>query len=201
MSERGPSAFTNEELCPDGECDLRKAVLLRSFRIVNLHTIFAEGLDFGTESLFDKFQAFLTRAMTCNSIFSHRNTTQRHSESQSSTQRSSKRQLILLEDLPNLLHQPTQVRFQAALRSLCIPTSNLSEPPGPPIVIIVSDSGLRAEQPNDDTWDGGSNGRRWDKKEVLDIRNVLGPELLTSPYVTCIGCVHRYFDSHSAGQF
>lgn len=40
-------------------------------------------------------------------------------------------------------------------------------------------------------WDGGSNGRKWDKKEVLDIRNVLGPELLTSPYVTRIGYVHR----------
>ena len=153
------------------------------------------------ESLFDKFQAFLTRAMTCNSIFGHRSTTQGHSQTQSSSQRSTKCQLVLLEDLPNLLHQPTQVRFQAALRSLCIPTSNLSEPPGPPIVIIVSDSGLRGEQSNDDTWDGGSNGRRWDKKEVLDIRNVLGPELLTSAYVTCIGYVHRCCDSHSVAQF
>lgn len=123
-----------------------------------------------------------------------------HSQTQSSTQRSGKRQLILLEDLPNLLHQPTQARFQAALRAICIPTSNLSEPPGPPIVIILSDSGLRAEHPDDDTWDGGSNVRRWDKKEVLDIRNVLGPELLTSPYVTRIGYVHRHCDSNSTEQ-
>ncbi|KAG8216677.1 Rad17-domain-containing protein [Butyriboletus roseoflavus] len=172
MSERGPSAFTNGEPPLDEELNL------------------------DTETLFDKFQAFLTRATTCNSVFGHCNITQRrraeslvptYSQSQTSTLRPSKRQLILLEDLPNLLHQPTQVRFQAALRSLCIPTPNMSEPPGPPIVIIVSDSGLRAEQPDDDTWDGGSNERRWDKKEVLDIRNVLGPELLTSPYVTRIG--------------
>ena len=136
--------------------------------------------------------------MACNSIFGHRTTTQKHSQTQSSTLRSGKRQLILLEDLPNLLHQPTQVRFQAALRSLCIPASHLIEPPGPPIVIIVSDSGLRAEQPDDDTWDGGSNVRRWDKKEVLDIRNVLGPELLTSPYVTRIGYVLPYCDPLSS---
>ncbi|KAH0835838.1 Rad17 cell cycle checkpoint protein-domain-containing protein [Lanmaoa asiatica] len=169
MSERGPSAFANGE---------------------------SQKLDFDTETLFDKFQAFLTRAMTCNNIFGRCNIFQRshsgsfvpsYSQTQSPTQSSSKRQIILLEDLPNLLHQHTQVRFQAALRSVCVPTSNLSEPPGPPIVIIVSDSGLRAEQPDDDIWDGGSNGRRWDKKEVLDIRNVLGPELLTSPYVTRIG--------------
>ncbi|KAG9313631.1 Rad17 cell cycle checkpoint protein-domain-containing protein [Chiua virens] len=132
MSERGPSAFTNEDAYPDGS-------LVPS-----------------------------------------------SSQSQSSVQRSGKRQVVLLEDLPNLLHQPTQARFQAALRSLCIPSSKLSEP-GPPIIIIVSDSGLRAEQPDDDVWEGGSNGRRWGKKEVLDIRNVLGSELLTSPYVTCIG--------------
>ncbi|KAG6379990.1 Rad17 cell cycle checkpoint protein-domain-containing protein [Boletus reticuloceps] len=163
MSERGPSVFTNDEPGPN------------------------EGLDFDAETLFDKFQAFLTRAMACNSIFGHHNATRIRSQTQSSTQRSSKRQLILLEDLPNLLHQPTQMRFQAALRSLCIPTSNLSEPPGPPIVIILSDSGLRAEQPDDDNWGAGSSARRWDKKEVLDIRNVLGPELLTSPYVTRIG--------------
>ena len=119
-----------------------------------------------------------------------------YSQTQSSTQRSSKPQLILLEDLPNLLHQPTQARFQAALRSLCIPNSNSSEPPGPPIVIIVSDSGLRAEQPDDETWDGGSGGRRWDRKEVLDIRSILGPDLLTSPYVTRIGYVHHPFDAH-----
>lgn len=203
MSERGPSAFTGGEPPPDGKCDFCKVYRNCTTDIVNRCTFFAEELNLDTETLFDKFQAFLTRAMTCNSIFGHCDITQRgRAESlvQTSTLRSSKRQLILLEDLPNLLHQPTQVRFQAALRSLCIPASNLSEPPGPPIVIVVSDSGLRAEQPDDDTWGGGSNGRRWDKKEVLDIRNVLGPELLTSPYVTRIGYVHRHYDSHSAEQ-
>lgn len=177
-------------------------------QIVKSHTSFlTEELDFDTETLFDKFQAFMMRAMTCNSIFGRRDIAQRPCSgslatpcSQSCTQRSSKRQLVLLEDLPNLLHQPTEARFQATLRSLCTPTSNLSGAPGPPIVVIVSDSGLRAEQPDDGTWNGGSNGRRWDKKEVLDIRNVLGPELLTSPYVTRIGYAHRCFDIRSVPQ-
>lgn len=97
--------------------------------------------------------------------------------------RSQKRQLVLLEDLPNLLHLPTQTRFQSALQSLCASRDlpNL----GPPVVIIVSDSGLRAEELDDGAWDGGG-GRRWGRLEVLDIRNVLGSELLTSPYVTHI---------------
>ncbi|KIJ61820.1 hypothetical protein HYDPIDRAFT_158739 [Hydnomerulius pinastri MD-312] len=155
ISERGPS-YSNEEF--DDYDEPRRDI----------------------EALFDKFQAFLTRAMTCNSIFGN---TAAPSQS-AHTSSPSKRQLILLEDLPNLLHLPTQARFQAALQSLCIPSFST---PGPPIVIIVSDSGLRAEQPDDDTWDGGSAGRRWAKKEVLDIRNVLGPELLKSPYVTSIG--------------
>ncbi|KAF9225947.1 hypothetical protein BS17DRAFT_572394 [Gyrodon lividus] len=174
MSERGPSSFPDEEFGRDDESWLE------------------------TEALFDKFQAFLTRAMTCKSIFGTNSTALQtplcgppassQSQPHSSTQSPTKRQLILLEDLPNLLHQPTQTRFQAALQSMCIPAANSSATPGPPIVIVVSDSGIRAEQPDDDTWDGaGGVGRRWAKKEVLDIRNVLGPELLTSPYVTRIG--------------
>ncbi|KAH7887075.1 Rad17 cell cycle checkpoint protein-domain-containing protein [Phlebopus sp. FC_14] len=161
-------------------------------------------------ALFDKFQAFLTRAMTCNSVFStqkpsfqvpsgsgtqsseHRLTqsskpSSAHglSQPQSTTSPVHKRQLVLLEDLPNLLHLPTQARFQAALQSLCIPAD--SSTPGPPIVVVISDAGVRAEQPDDETWDGGSSGgRRW-TKDVLDVRNVLGPELLASPYVTRIG--------------
>ncbi|KAF8842403.1 hypothetical protein BDN67DRAFT_899264 [Paxillus ammoniavirescens] len=170
MSERGPSSFT------DGEFGMNDEPRVE------------------TEALFDKFQAFLTRAMTCNSIFGTNCNAFRlphfgsPSPSQSypntNAQSPIKRQLILLEDLPNLLHQPTQVRFQAALHSMCIPAANSSATPGPPIVIIVSDSGIRAEKADDETWDGG--GRRW-AKEVLDIRSVLGPELLTSPYVMRIG--------------
>ncbi|KAL4079446.1 Rad17 cell cycle checkpoint protein-domain-containing protein [Scleroderma citrinum] len=151
-----------------------------------------------TEALFDKFQAFLTRAMSCSNIFSgdasattsklssgsqaQPDSTKAHAAPQIYSQ---KRQVVLLEDLPNILHAPTQARFQAALQSFCIASG--SSNPGPPVVIIISDSGLRAEQPDDDTWDGGSGGRRWGRPDVLDIRTVLGPALLTSPYVTRIG--------------
>ncbi|KIM70458.1 hypothetical protein SCLCIDRAFT_1142108 [Scleroderma citrinum Foug A] len=149
-----------------------------------------------TEALFDKFQAFLARAMSCSNIFggdASATTSQLPSQSQGHRTQDRtalqihppKRQVVLLEDLPNLLHAPTQSRFQAALQSFC--AANQSSNPGPPVVIIVSDSGLRAEQPDDDTWDGGSSGRRWGRLEDVDIRTVLGPALLASPYVTHIG--------------
>jgi len=164
-----------------------------------------------TEALFDKFQAFLTRAMSCSNIFggdTSATTSQLLSQSQGHRMQNctgvhaalqihpQKRQVVLLEDLPNLLHAPTQARFQAALQSLCV--ANKSSNPGPPVVIIVSDSGLRAEQPDDDTWDGGNSGRRWGRPEDVDIRTVLGSALLASPYVTCIGCAchkSRSYDS------
>ena len=58
-----------------------------------------------------------------------------------------KRQVVLFEDLPDLLHASTQARFQAALQSLCVEHQSCNL--GPPVAIIVSDSGLRAEQPDD----------------------------------------------------
>ncbi|KAI6019829.1 Rad17 cell cycle checkpoint protein-domain-containing protein [Pisolithus orientalis] len=156
-----------------------------------------------TKAIFDKFQAFLTRAMSCSSIFSAGEPSTSQPPSSSQVSRSTptpssyssnhatypgcpqKRQVILLEDLPNLLHASTQARFKAVLESLCVTSSPST--PGPPIVIIISDAGLRAEHPDDESWDGGSGGRRWGRPDILDIRSVLGPELLASPYVTRIG--------------
>ncbi|KAG6336985.1 hypothetical protein ID866_2086 [Astraeus odoratus] len=169
-----------------------------------------------TEALFDKFQAFLTRAMSCSNIFSP-DPSSSQLPSQSGPARGHtpiqpyqrKRQLVLLEDLPNLFHVPTQARFKDALHSLCI--ANNPSNPGPPVVIIISDSGLRAEHPDDESWDGGSSGRRWGRPEILDIRTALGLELLTSPYVTRIGfnpiaptlmtkALHRLLAKHFASQ-
>ncbi|KAG1902214.1 Rad17 cell cycle checkpoint protein-domain-containing protein [Suillus fuscotomentosus] len=150
-----------------------------------------------TEALFDKFQAFLTRASSCCNIFAASSAivsmqpqshTQPKFPSQSSTSlpstsssRPSNCHLILLEDLPNILHLPTQARFHDALQSLCSSSES-----GPPVVIIISDSGLRGENAyNDDTWDG-AGGARWSKKETIDIRSLLGADLSTSPYVTRI---------------
>lgn len=151
-----------------------------------------------TEALFDKFQAFLTRASSCCNIFATSSAivltqpqshTQSKFPSQSSTpslpstssSRPSNRHLILLEDLPNILHLPTQARFHDALQSLCSSSES-----GPPVVIIISDSGLRGENAyNDDAWDG-AGGARWSKKETIDIRSLLGADLSISPYVTRI---------------
>jgi len=65
------------------------------------------------------------------------------------------------------------------LQSLCG-----SSEVGPPLVIIISDSGLRGENV-DEIWDGGGS-TRWSKKEIIDIRSALGADLFHSPYVTHI---------------
>ncbi|KAG1876283.1 Rad17 cell cycle checkpoint protein-domain-containing protein [Suillus subluteus] len=174
MSERAPSAFN------DDSKDL------------------GDDSWMNTEALFDKFQAFLTRASSCCNIFAANSTvpstqSKSHNQSKSPSQPStpfipsnsssqpSNRHLILLEDLPNILHLPTQARFHDALQSLCSSSES-----GPPVVIIISDSGLRGENAyNDDAWDG-AGGARWSKKETIDIRSLLGVDLSTSPYVTRI---------------
>ncbi|OBZ77252.1 Cell cycle checkpoint protein RAD17 [Grifola frondosa] len=145
------------------------------------------------EGLSEKFQTFLTRASNCRSIFSGaatHTTTFSPSQSQSRPSQSSsmftpspspinaKRQIILLEDLPNILHASTQAAFHAALEAFVA-----SPDPGvAPLVIIVSDAGLRGENTDDDV-----DAWRGRKKEAVDVRNVLPPSLLNSPYVTQIG--------------
>ncbi|KAJ7148701.1 Rad17 cell cycle checkpoint protein-domain-containing protein [Mycena crocata] len=133
------------------------------------------------ESLFSKFEAFLTRASTCQNIFAEVQDLERSISSQSSSRLSApKRQIILLEDLPNILHANTQSRFHAALQSLLAsPTLNPV-----PIVVIVSDAGMRGEA-SDDRLASGSWGK--DRDGVLDIRTVLSRDLLHGPYVTQIG--------------
>ncbi|KAJ7916174.1 Rad17 cell cycle checkpoint protein-domain-containing protein [Mycena leptocephala] len=135
------------------------------------------------ESLFSKFEAFLTRASTCQTIFTDNEKDTKLSSSQSSSSTRStgrKRQIILLEDLPNILHANTQSRFHAALQSL-VASPALSPVP---IVIIVSDAGVRGEA-SDERLSNGSWGK--DRDGILDIRTVLSKDLLHGPYVTQIG--------------
>ncbi|KAI0916087.1 hypothetical protein AcV7_007186 [Taiwanofungus camphoratus] len=158
------------------------------------------------ESLADKFRTFLARASSCNTIFtgaapsgstaplssssqasqsshSSKPATQIHDQPRFSTptaastvKSQARRQIILLEDLPNILHPGTQAAFQAALEGFAtVPV------PGAPLVIIISDTGLRGE-------DGGDDTGTWrTRKEAVDVRSVLPPALLSSPYVTQIG--------------
>lgn len=131
------------------------------------------------EGLFTKFEAFLTRASTCHSLFS---------ESASNPQSSSTRRLILFEDLPNILHSQTQAQFHQAMSSFV--TSLPSSPPTP-LVIIVSDAGMRGEASDERRAEGTGWGKY--KAEVVDIRTVLSKDLLTGPYVTEIAYVRCLF--------
>ncbi|KAI0764825.1 P-loop containing nucleoside triphosphate hydrolase protein [Fomes fomentarius] len=142
------------------------------------------------ESLSDKFQAFLTRAATCRPVLvapaptsQSSQSTQNSHVSQStavstSGRQSSRRQVILLEDLPNILHSSTQVSFHAALEAFVAASDTTLAP----LVLVISDVGLRGEAADGD-------GPRWKSrdKEAMDVRNVLPPSLLNSPYVTQIG--------------
>lgn len=101
------------------------------------------------------------------------------------SQAKTKRRIILLEDIPNILHEKTQARFHEALNALV--TSPPSNPPVP-LVVIVSDAGLRGIALDERMSDGG--GLRKDK-QVVDVRSVLSKDLLGGPYVTEI----RYSNS------
>ncbi|KAJ7083621.1 Rad17 cell cycle checkpoint protein-domain-containing protein [Mycena belliarum] len=141
------------------------------------------------ESLISKFEAFMTRASTCKNLFAgaqapekNAKSTPLSSSSSSSSSRSSprKRQILLLEDLPNILHTSTQARFHAALQALVAAPSASPVP----IVVIVSDAGMRGEA-SDERLASGAWGK--DRDGVLDIRTVLPKDLLYGPYVTQIG--------------
>lgn len=125
------------------------------------------------EGLSEKFHKFLTRASNCRSIF----------DTQASSSFKTKRQIILLEDLPNILHPPTQRAFHESLQTLVSNTS----PNIVPVVIVVSDAGVRGETGDDasasvGTWKAGA-------RETVDFRSVIPPALWSSPYVTNISYV------------
>ncbi|KAG6865361.1 hypothetical protein C0991_003213 [Blastosporella zonata] len=136
------------------------------------------------EALFAKFEAFLNRASSCHNLFATAasNTTSAPSQSSSSSGPIVKRHIILLEDLPNLLHPTTQSQFHSALQALV--TLPLSNPPVP-VVLIVSDVGVRGEVADERMTRGGGWGKA--KEGVVDIRTVLPRDLLGGPYVTQIG--------------
>ncbi|KAI0827180.1 Rad17-domain-containing protein [Trametes gibbosa] len=138
------------------------------------------------QGLSEKFQAFLTRASNCRPLFHSQPSPQPSSQASRSSHKPSssssnsllpKRQLILLEDLPNVLHSATQASFHCALENF----ASSPEAGAAPLVIIISDAGVRGMNPEDD-------GQRFKPrtKEAMDVRNVLSPNLLHSPYVTLI---------------
>jgi cell cycle checkpoint protein len=93
----------------------------------------------------DAFATFLTRAGAYTSVFA-----------------SARRKIVLLEDLPNILHPVVRPRFHDALRAHVERTCDVA-----PVVLVVSDAGVCAE--------GDSNGGSRDL--VIDSRTVVPPGL------------------------
>ncbi|CAK5274318.1 unnamed protein product [Mycena citricolor] len=120
------------------------------------------------ESTFSKFESFLLRASSCQSIFDH-----------SSNIPKRKRQIILLEDLPNILHAEIQAKFHSVLHSVV--SAAVANPA--PIVLVVSDVGPRGEA-SDERLAAGLWSRN--QEGVMNIRTILPRELLNGPYVTQI---------------
>ncbi|KAG8884025.1 Cell cycle checkpoint protein rad17 [Tulasnella sp. 332] len=87
------------------------------------------------------------------------------------------RQLILLEDLPNILHSATRDAFQSALTAF----ATSAEIPSCPLVIVISDSGVRGES-KDERGGYGAGGSGQD--ETVDARSVIPPGILNGPYCT-----------------
>lgn len=125
-------------------------------------------LDVDAVPQLNKFQEFLTRASTSKSVF------------EGPSSRSTARQVILLEDLPNILHADTREKFHDTLR-LFVQRQTSKDGEYIPLVVIVSDLGARGE-PEDVGGSGSFGGRN----EVLEIKSVLPADLLSAPYVTQI---------------
>ncbi|KAF9644261.1 hypothetical protein BDM02DRAFT_3103228, partial [Thelephora ganbajun] len=89
-------------------------------------------LDLDAVPQLDKFQSFLTRASTSRSIFG------------GSPSRPTARQVIILEDLPNILHADSREKFHNALR-LFVQRQTSQNGEYTPLVVIISDVGTRGE--------------------------------------------------------
>ncbi|KAG5636457.1 hypothetical protein H0H81_007964 [Sphagnurus paluster] len=145
---------------------------LMEWRTAVADSTFDSSYDADAEAPFSKFEAFLNRASSCQNLFTP----------PCAATSLPKRHVILLEDLPNILHPGTQTQFHTALQALV--TSPITSPPVP-LVIVVSDAGLRGEASDERLSKGG-----WGKgnsDSVFDVRTVLSKDLLGSPYVTQIG--------------
>ncbi|KAJ3725037.1 Rad17 cell cycle checkpoint protein-domain-containing protein [Lentinula guzmanii] len=145
---------------------------------------FANAPDFITASswvsndtMFTKFRLFLERASKCQNVFKTSSTPlSPYSSSSSSLNPTQTQRIILLEDLPNILHASIRSQFQDVIRSLI----ENADPDPVPIIIIVSDSGMRGEA-GDERLVNGAWGH--DDEGAFDIRSLLPKDVLHGPYV------------------
>ncbi|KAF8496473.1 P-loop containing nucleoside triphosphate hydrolase protein [Russula emetica] len=101
----------------------------------------------------DSFTNFLMRAGAYTSIFTF-----------------TRRKLVLVEDLPNILHPAVRSRFHDALRAHIERVCDVA-----PLVLIISDAGVSAE--------GGSNSGRG-RDMAIDSRTVVPPDLSSTSLFT-----------------
>ncbi|CAE6349052.1 unnamed protein product [Rhizoctonia solani] len=139
--------------------------------------------DYDYESATTKLASFLERAGAYGSlVFNAIPNSASESEPKDQQRRpESKHKILLVEDFPSLSHPRVRSAFHAALTRFAEavpPSTSVSSLTYPPLVLIISDAGLRA----DDTSPYSSSHR----DDVLDIRSVLPPALLGSHYVTQI---------------
>jgi cell cycle checkpoint protein len=114
------------------------------------------------ESLASKFSAFLNRASDFRSL----------SVKPGISGKVNGHQVILLEDLPNLQHEKTFASFQTAI-------SRHIESSDTPVVLIMSETGVRGQQRDEEGWQSRQS-------TVVDARHILPLDLLQGPYVTRI---------------
>lgn len=113
-----------------------------------------------------KFANFLGRSVTYKPLSFNNEST-------------SNRQLILIEDLPNVLELHTRQSVHDAFRTHC----NQYRPFNVPIVVIISDSGVRGSGGNaDENAQYGSNLN----KDVIDTRAMIPNDILDGPYCITI---------------
>ncbi|KAJ3807435.1 Rad17 cell cycle checkpoint protein-domain-containing protein [Lentinula aff. lateritia] len=143
----------------------------------------SSGLWVSDDTMFTKFRLFLERASQCQSVFSSSSTPNPWKRPLSSSSLSSSdskptpiQRIILLEDLPNVLHSNTRSQFHDVIRSLVE-----NQDPNPvPVVIVLSDSGMRGEA-GDERLAGGLWEREQDS--AVDLRSILPKDVLNGPYV------------------
>lgn len=123
----------------------------------------------------------MSRATSCRSLLGTQNTDEGYYKiPDSGVKKRETKQVVLLEDIPNILHRPTQEAFHTALENYA------AEPFGAPIVIIISDASTRG-QFRDERLASGS----YSSHDIVDIRSVLPASLIHGPYVTQIAYVNK----------
>lgn len=145
----------------------------------SIEETYTEG-DYERQSNIQKFETFLSRAKSCRTLVgtdSHRIPKRGDPQpSCSSRMKRTTRQIVLLEDIPNILHRPTQEAFHTVLENFVTESSSA------PLVIIISDTSTRGEA-RDESIGGGSY---FSSHDTVNIRSILPSSLLHGPFVTQI---------------